>query len=255
MTKIIFDEYAYAEELLKNGFKDFIKYADILILAKYFRYLGYKPAKIKNEIVEFYKRSCPDYNEVLFGDKINDAIKKSGEHKIKLAIDVFITKAELESIESIKNYKYEKILFVMLAVARYSKLSNHNPSPRYFVNHKFSTVLSSAKVYATKAERDKMKHYLFNQGMIRVPEPNQTAEKNKKETQELLYANENSEVAIVITDMNNVVLFYPFHCEVCGKLIEQKNNHNTMCPDCAHDKRKELQRNAIKNKRWNEKKD
>lgn len=247
--KIIFNELSYAEELLKKGFKDFIKYADLLILAKYYRYLGHKDPQIKSDIVDFYKQYYPDYNEIILGEKIDSAIKRSKQRDLNLHVDIPITKGEIEKIRTLNNHRYEKILFTMLAISRYSKTVNNNSSPRYFVNQKFSTILTASRVYATKADRNKIKHYLFQQGMIVVPELNRMAETNTKEMYELLYADENSETAIIIKDMNNITSFYPFHCEVCGKTAEKTGRHQTMCKECWREKHNMLERERKRNKK------
>lgn len=246
--RIVFDEFTHAEELLKKGFKDFIKYADLLILAKYYRYLGHKDSQIKDCIVRFYKQNYPDYNEVILGEKVDSAIQKSKQRALNNKIDVVITKGEIEKIRTLNNYRYEKILFSMLAIARHSKIINQNTSPRYFVNHKFSTVLTMAGVYATKADRNKIKHYLFQQGMIAVPKLNRMAETNTKEMYELLYADESSETDIIIKDMNNIISFYPFHCEVCGKPVEKTGKHQTMCKECWRKKRTVYQKELMAKK-------
>jgi len=235
---IVFDEYQYAESLLKNGFKDFIKWIDLLALARYYRYNGYNSPEIKKAIVSFYKQFNPEYNEVLMGEKIDNAIAKSKKQPLRFSVDVYITQQEMANIRKIKNYKYEKILFVMLVLSRYNKLIYGSRSNRYYINQNFSTILSLAKVYVNKQERNYIKHFLHKAGMITAPEMNKYSEKNTKEIQELLYSNENSNHDIIVNNLLDIVSFYPLYCDTCGNVIENANRNQKMCNNCSEEANK-----------------
>jgi predicted RNA-binding Zn-ribbon protein involved in translation (DUF1610 family) len=244
---MIFNEYEYAESLLAKGFKDIIKWSDLIILSKYYRFKGYKKSQIKKNIVEFYKKYYPDYNEVIMGEKIDNAIRKSEKQSLHIDIDVYITENEIKNIRSIKHYKYEKILFVMLVIARRNKILYKSTSPRYYTNQRFSNILQIAKVYVNKNERNKIKHDLHKLGMITAPEMNRMSEYNKNEMQELLYADENSEHIVIVNDFNNIVSFYPQICTNCGKTITPKNKKKIdLCDDCYSEKRAETKRKSAK---------
>ena len=235
---IIFDEFKHAEFLLENGFKDFIKWVDLLALARYYRYNGYNNPEIKEAIVSFYKQFNPEYNEILMGEKVDNAIAKSKKQPLRFAVDVYITKQEMANIRKIKNYKYEKILFVMLVASRHNKLIYGSRSNRYYISQNFSTILSLAKVYATRAERNYIKHFLHKAGMITAPEMNKFSERNTKEVQELLYIDENSNHDIVVDNLNDIVSFYPPLCLNCGKEIANINKkHRQLCEKCRNESR------------------
>jgi hypothetical protein len=246
---VIFNEYEYAEKLLINGFKNNIDWRDLLILAKYYRYKGLKKSQIKKNIVTFYKKYCSNYNEVIMGGKIDNAIKKSEKQSLKILPDVFITEKEIEKIRSAKYYKYEKILFVMLVLSRANKIAYKSSSTRYYINQKFSDILKLAKVYVNKTESDKIKHELHKLGMITAPEMNRMSEYNKGEIQELLYAYEKSSPSITVTNLEDIVSFYPQVCIVCGNVVEQKKRRKSeLCNACYQEKRTKLKRESAKKK-------
>jgi rubrerythrin len=122
-------------------------------------------------------------------------------------------------------------------------------SERYFIVNKFSTILSIAKVYATKADRDIIKHDLFKLGMIVAPEINRMATTNSKDAFELLYVDEDSDDEIIINDMEDIVSHYPFHCEICGKPTERTGRNQKMCPECWKNKHRKLERERMRRKK------
>ena len=131
--KTVFNEKIYAENLLKDGFTDYLIWKDLLILSKYFRYNGQKRAEIKKSIIEFYKKFSI-YNETIAGAKIDNAVKKSEKYILRISPDISITKSEVEKIRSLKNYKLEKICFVMLVISRSNKIAFSSQSSRYYLN-------------------------------------------------------------------------------------------------------------------------
>ena len=236
---MIFDEIEHAEKLLKEGFKNSISWYNLLVLSKYFRRKGKKDSEIKKEIVLFYKKYA-NYNEILFDKKIEDAIRKSKKWKLKTSLEVYITEGELEKIRSLKNYRYEKICFVMLAISRYNKIFYKSKSSRYFINMNFLNILSTAKVYATKKERDNIKIDLHRAGMIVVPELGRRTKDQKTETQELLYIDEKSKKTMFINDWKNILKNFNPLCLNCGKEIHEfYKKRNQLCTECYEKKRLE----------------
>lgn len=237
---IIFDEHKYALKLLDNGFSKFMKYNDLFILAKYYRFMGFKTTQVRRYLQDFCEKFYPDYNDVIFGNKLDFATKKSEKFELRIPSEVFITLSEMEKIRSVKNYRLEKILFVMLMISRNNKIFRGNISEFYFVNENMSTIFALAKVYSTKKERNEIKHELYKLGFIEAIPANAKFDSNGKDNFRLFYADDKSEVDFTITDLDNMVLFYKPVCEVCGKEIEKKNNRHKMCSDCWKEKHRIL---------------
>jgi hypothetical protein len=230
---MIFDEELYAIDLLKNGFKGILKWHDQLILAMYFRTLGFKPRQIKNKIIDFIIKNDAPYNEVLNGNSLDDAIKKSKDQKLKKAEPVFITKNEIEKIKTLNNYDLEKILFIMLVISRHRKNNSKSVYSEYYLSLKFVTILRQSKLYLTRKESDAIKFKLGELGFI---EPCETYWKKRTKVVDnfkLLYADENSEPEIIIKDLNKAIDYYPFLCQCCHKQIIRKNGTQKYCSSCA----------------------
>jgi len=244
---VIFNELKYAENLLEKGFQDYIKYSDLLVLSKYFRYKGLNNSNIKESIVDFYRKFNPNYNSTISGDKIDTAIHKSKKYELRIPTEIKITKKEVEKIRSIKNYKYEKICFMMLVISRSNKIAYSSKSLRYYINQNFSEILEMAGVRADKKSRNKIKYDLFLLGMIKAPEPNRMSEFSKYQMFELLYYYEDSPCEIIVTDFDNILSFYPQKCIECDKIMEsQKKRLKEICNECYEEKRGEDKRKRAK---------
>jgi hypothetical protein len=243
----IFDELSYAENLLKNGFVNFMSMRDLKILSKYYFYIGHSDKQLVIDLQDFCKKFNPQYNEILAEEIIEKSIKYAKGEELKFPISIEVTKGEIEKIKSINNYKYEKILFCMLFVAKYNrKISEiNNPDKifegRYYVNGTLSFVLSLARVYENKISQDKIKKYLKDLGYM----VSNTNSGNALGGFELFYLDKEwneDDVEFIITDLNNVVLAYPIYCSTCGKKLEKKSRKHDRCKECQKNKEYEAEK-------------
>ena len=242
---IIFNELEYAENLLEKGFKDFINWEDLSILSRYFRYKGQKRAEIKKSIVEFYKEFSYYNEHTGVGEKIDNAIKKSEKSPLRISESVTITENEVQRIRELKNYKLEKICFVMLVLSRANKIAYNSSSSRYYLSMNLAEVLEIANVQATKDERRKLKYSLSNGSMVRAPEVNRMAPFKGIEMHEMFFTDKNSGSGINVTDLNNIISFYSQVCIQCGEDMGMGwNRKREICDKCY-----EIQRKASENER------
>jgi len=236
---IIFNELEYAENLLKKGFTDYISWADLKILAKYFRFKGQKTPEIKKSIVDFHKKFSY-YNEQVVGEKIDNAIKKSEKSPLRISTSVIITESEVQKIRALKNYRLEKICFVMIVLSRANKIAYNSSSSRYYLSMNLTEILEISNVRATKSERKELKYILSNGSMVRAPEVNRMAPFNSREMHELIFIEENSGSGINVTDFNNIVSFYPQKCIECGEdMPPQTKRLKEICDKCYEKHRNE----------------
>lgn len=243
---MVFYEERRAKMLIEQGIQTFISHEDLSILAKYFKYIGKNKKQIEKSLIEFCEKNNPNFNEILFRNKIEYAIKSCDKFGIRLYKDVIITNNELEMIKNCGDYKRQKILFVMLAVAKYFKYNDTRLIPKkndkhdndFYVNMKLSDVLKMAKVNVSRLEKRDIIYDLEQSELIT------TLKRIDGGTSfQVNFIDENSETKIIITDMDNVIDFYPFFCSECGKQIFQKAKRHELCSDCYEKKRKEVIRN------------
>ena len=110
------DENENIDVILSEGFKnDQINFNDLCLLAKYYYWnKGYKKNKITSLVIDFSIEWDKNFNEVTDRKLINNAINVAIKIDIKSSKDVAITKNELDAIEIINDFKYQKIAYTIL---------------------------------------------------------------------------------------------------------------------------------------------
>lgn len=235
---IIFNEKQYAEQLLSHGFKKFMSLYDLSVLAKYLKYIGKNKKQIENDLILFCEKFNPFFNKIIYADKIRIALNSMKKYDIKLLVDISISQKEINTIVGVDNYKYEKILFVMLVYAKYKKqLSKKSDVGEYYVNSKFSQILKIAKVNVCKKEQDTILHSLFLMGMV---------ESTFYGTYKINYVDRDGEPVISVLVDDNMVNVYKnirgdvlVICKICGKSFKQNSNRHSFCIECSKQRRNE----------------
>lgn len=249
---MIFDEKKAAEEILENGFSSFMSRKDLGILAKYFKYLGKNKTQIRKSLIEFCEKYSLEFNEVLSRERINNAINNSDKFGLRLPASINVTESELESIKNIGNYNRQKILFVMLVIAKYAKYSETRYKPKkesiyddnFYVNEKTTSILKMAKVNMNKIDRRKVFADFKKLGVI---------DSTYSGAFRIMIVDELSPILLTISDMDNMIDFYPFKneitCEICGKLVEKTGKRQKYCLDCY--KKYDIAKSPERFLKWN----
>lgn len=251
---MIFDEKKYALNLLKNGFSStYINFNDLCILAKYFKYIGKNRTQIRKNLQDFCIKFGQEYSEVLFRDRIEGAIKQSQKYGLRIPIDVNITENELEIIKNIGDYKRQKILFVMLVVAKYFKYTDARSQDKrkkvndnFYVNENFNDILELANVNIQRLERRDIFYDLYQSKLIYM-------DMNRRNDiyYKINFIDDDSDIVIIVNDIENIIKFYPVYCEKCGKVIENKSKRHNYCENCYKEYRKDVNRQNMRRIRDN----
>ena len=245
---MIFYEKDEAEKILVSGFTSFMSYSDLSLLAKYFKYLGKNKSQIRKSLIDFCYKYNPEFNEVLSRNSIDNAIKSSQKYFLRLKMDVGVTEKEISLIKGCGDYKMQKIIFVMLVISKYLKYNNtriHAKSPtpydkNFYVPMKFTEILKIAKVNINRSDRIRMLSGLKSSGLISFTYVGSF---------QIMFVDEDSEPFIVVNNMNDIISFYPFYCEVCGKIVKNKAKRHNLCEECYKEKRNLISRDIMRNKR------
>jgi hypothetical protein len=236
-----FDELVRAQEILKNGFgKGVLNRKDLLTLAKYYFSIGFVGNKLKKELIDFCKQYSSGFNEIIHRNTILEAIKNAEKYTMKLNNSVCITNSEINIIKELPE-KYAKVLFIMLAHAKYNKNNNTlrdqkkiKLSEKYYFKKTLRDALGMAKTYMQENEIKIMKHFLdAENGYISATEVG-------KQTWEVCIVDNDSDIEIIINDMNNVIDFFPSFCEKCKINIDrsEKAKKHKLCKECYQEKRR-----------------
>ncbi len=249
---MIFNELEFATNLLKTGFSRDKSISDLFILAKYYRHLGMSKKDVEKELLGFCRRFNPEFNMVTDGWRIDNAVNNSQKYKLRLPIDIAITQNELNIIEQVDNYKYQKILFVMLVCSKNEKYNGTKIKPKknksidFFVNSSFIDVLKIAKVNINKDERNIILHEL---NVLRLVEATYYGSFKIK------YVDESSKMVLTIQSNGDMIEEYKKmkkrvkYCIDCNKPFEPNSNRQERCEDCAKKREKEKTREYVRNYR------
>ena len=230
--KILFDEVSYIENMLVKGFGKHISINDLKLLAKYYLYKGSDHSEIKNKLIEFCKNFDPVYNEILWENKINLAYKNYRKESIIIPVQIDITKKEMERIRSINNYKYEKVLFVMIVLAKFKNNSKNKTNGTYYASTLPPPIFKIARVSANVKEQNKTTYFLKENGFL-LP----TKVYSGFELCCIDNEYDQDDIAISINNYTDVISFYPPYCKLCGKPLEKRSSHHQMHKECWKEKR------------------
>lgn len=173
--------------------------------------------------------------------------------------DLIIYKSELDKISSLGNISYEKVLFVLLCIAKLQ----HNVFDYKNGKYKFSltNIFKFARVYIKSLDRSLFIHKLLECGYIekllteKDPYYCVTFMSNKNNDEEILHINEVdfAELSYVYENWkNNGVGFSK--CIKCNRLIQKgKTRPKKYCINCAKEVNKQKTRERVARHRKNEK--
>jgi len=224
---IIFNELKYVEKLLKHGFVNFMSSIDLVMLVRYFRYIGKNDIQIAEDIDNFCFKYNPAYNKVSYADKIKFALKIAQRRNLVIPNPIPITQKEIDTIKSIKDYKAEKVLFFLLVLAKHSKLNVG--IKKYYANLKWTEIFTTAKVHVDLDDQYRILNLLGQQTKLILMKLSGT---NKLSSFLITFVDEQNEPIFYVDDFNNIIDFYPYYCSVCGKQIERKSSTHEYCSEC-----------------------
>lgn len=240
---MIFDEEKYVKNLLLGKNKD-VKSAikKIGYITRYnAQVLGKDENKNYNSTVAWMIKHQENFDESSYSNVISKAIKSAKKRKLYKIDDVVITKTELEKIQSLDNIRAEKILFVLLCMAKqqakimecYGTAANFTEG---LVRYTVTELCKIARVSVPADDREYILHYILTQGLISCPKRNDTkclwVNFIDKDGEEALRLNEIDcqELAYVYLNWKGKEKFK--RCTRCGRLMKSKASDD-ICTACS----------------------
>lgn len=246
---IVFSETKEVERVLVSGkvTKDNI----ITVIDNMARYnLNIKNMSDKdncNNIIEWLKIYHMYYVEPELYNVIQSKIIKAHENKF-YSVNLTIYKSELDKILLVEDVRYEKILFVILCIA---KLQHDILGYQYGIYElALTNIFKFARVYIESTNRNMFIQELINKGYIDVLSNVDVEYKcalfisNGKNDEEVLHIDEKdfAELAYVYESWKSGGIGFT-RCSRCRKLILQsKTRPKKYCDDCAKEVNKQKSR-------------
>lgn len=268
---IYFDELSATKEMEESqSFKNGYTKTDLFMYTKYLKYkkaiesgIDYENItedqlrsynqSIECELRAFCERACLDFNYTTKYQDIDFALEYSCKYKLKLPRPLPITQREWNSIMSVPNENYRKMLFVMLVDAKYYKYfstsvendKSIDANTVFYVRMTKSEIQKAAKVkYANQSEKDFFLGCINRLGLFDISDSRLCSWYIK------FVDTSDEDIIEYIADYEHLDLYYEKlsggrigKCKYCGRLFKQgKTNIAEYCYKHRGYQKKEVQK-------------
>ena len=236
---LILNEEKYAKSVF-DGKNTEIKsiMSKVRYVTRYFLYTGNKDDEENYKAtVDWMKKYHDNFDESYYSNLISDAIKKAHKYPFYNIESIKITQSELNEIFSLDDLRAEKILFVLLCMAKQQSISNGFTNG--LVKYSITELCKMARISVPAEDREYILHKIIKKGSLGYPKKNNTQclivkfiryeedsvwELDEIDCQELAYAYLNKK---------NEGKGYT-RCQKCNRLIKQsKTKPRKYCEECA----------------------
>ena len=255
---LILNEEKYAQDIY-NGKNQEVK--SVLLKVGYItRYLLHSLNQSDEEnyknTVNWLNKHHNNFDEVYYSNLISDAIKKAHKKPFYCIENIKITKSELEIISSLDNLRAEKILFVLLCMAKQQAISNGFTNG--LVKYSITDLCKTARISVPADEREYILYNIVQKGFLGYPK------KNNTQCLIVNFINDaESEVVLNLDEVDCCELAYLYlswknngkgytKCQRCNRMIKQsKTKPKKYCEECAKEVLTEQKRQWAEKNRKN----
>lgn len=234
---IILNEEKYARDVITGRRTDVKRITQrISLLARYNYHVLHKDdMESYTSIVKWLEKHQDIFSEVSYSNVISKYIKKAKKQPFYNIESIKITKKEMDIIQGHKNVRYEKILFVLLCLAKVQRVSHGFKNN--LICYDIPQLFKMARVSVPAGDREYLLHDFLVEGLISLP---------KKIDSKCMFINfvdeDESDVALEIKepdceDLAYCYLYYikkgnVFRCAKCKKLTKQSKKFGDVCKEC-----------------------
>lgn len=205
------------------------------------RYLLYTENKSDDEIyknsVEWMKKYHNNFEESCYSNLISDAIKRAHKQPFYNIDNIKITQSELNIISSLNNLRAEKVLFVLLCMAKQQSISMGFTNG--LVKYSITDLCKMARISVPAEDREYILYNIIQCGFLDYPKKNNT---------KCLFVTFIDDVGKSVLNLNEVdckELAYVYlnwknkgngygRCDCCNRLMKKsKKNPKRFCEYCS----------------------
>ena len=199
--------------------------------------LGYDDQYNYARTVEWMKRNHANFDESTYSNLISDAVKQAHKRPFYNIDSIKITKQELEIVSSLNDLRAEKVLFVLLCMAKQQSVSSGFING--LVKYSLSELCKAAKISVPTDEREYILYNIIQHGFLGYPK------KNNTQCLIVNFIDMDGDVVLDIGENGCKDVVYEYlswknnghgygRCEFCGRVIKQsKSNHKRFCKECS----------------------
>ena len=227
---LILNEQQYAERLYSgknNDVKSIL--TKVGYITRYHLYaLNYNDTENYERTVQWLVNHHDNFNESYYSNLISDAIKRARKTPFYNINELKITKSELETISSLNNLRAEKVLFVLLCMAKHQSVTNGFTDG--LVKYSMSDLCKMARISVPTDDREYILYNIVQHGLLGYPK------KNNTQCLIVNFINNDDEVVLNLDELDCQELAYVYlnwknngkgygRCEFCNKLIKKSKNN------------------------------
>lgn len=187
--------------------------------------------------VEWLKSHHDNFEESNYSNLISDSIKKVHKYPFYNIESIKITQSELNAISSLEDLRAEKVLFVLLCMAKQQCISNGFTNG--LVKYSLSDLCKMARISVPSDEREYILYNIVQNGLLGYPK------KNNTQCLIVNFIDDSSETVLELNEVHCKELAYEYlkwknenkgydRCEFCGRVIKQYKSHpRRFCKECA----------------------
>lgn len=234
---MILNEELYAKNLLLG------KNKDVKSTIQKIGYITRYNAQIlnKNEsqnyisTVQWLNKHQDNFDESSYSNVISKAIKVANKKPFYKIDNIIITKKEFNIIESLGNIREEKILFVLLCMAKQQALSFSFSDG--LVKYTITNLCNMARISVPADDREYILHDILTKGLISCPKKNDT------KCLKVNFIDVDGDAQLILNEVDCQELAYVYlrekdgkgfkRCKSCGRLM-RSNGHKDVCTYCEH---------------------
>lgn len=234
---MILNEEKFAKDVL-TGQRDDVKSIrqKIDLIARYNHHVLHKNSDDNySSIIKWLEKHHDIFSEQGYSNIISDCIKKAEKRPFYHVESVEITRREMDIIAAQNNLRYEKILFVLLCMAKVQKISYGFDNG--LISYNITELFKTARVSVPVDDRENILHELLKSELIGLPMKNDTKCLFVKFVDE-----SGDDVVLKLNEQDCGELAYAYlkytgkskisRCSKCGKLIKQSKKFGDMCKGC-----------------------
>ena len=187
--------------------------------------------------VSWLKLHQDNFDESCYSKVVADAIKKATKYPFYRMDSIRITQSELDIISSLDNLRAEKVLFVLLCMAKQQSVSNGFTNG--LVKYSITELCKMARISVPAEDREYILYDIVQRGLLGYPK------KNNTQCLIVNFINEVDDAVLMLDEVDCQELAYIYlswkndgkgytRCRKCRRIIKQsKTKPRKYCEECA----------------------
>lgn len=231
----ILNELEWAEQALSTCSLGNRPYEMIFLIAKYYYYMGYDAAGVRDRLDDFVIQCDPRASLPKWSAALDAATKSAKKYPIVIIDSITVTEPELLKINSVQGIQARRLAFSLLCLAKY--LDIVRPNNNHWVSTPDREIMQMANISTSIKKQSSLFSALKDAGLISF------AKRVDNLNVQVRFIEDGVE-AVSVRDFRNLGFQYMklcggdyFECENCGITVKRPERSAgrspKYCPSCA----------------------